>query len=109
MPTKKTVEEDENSEQMNDRNWASPKHALWLGNTRRGPVSSTSPRRAPARQTPFLHAGGLDRIPYLGRECARSTRDYWSGIGIVKTKLVSSAVDVTAILPPCAWAICEAM
>jgi hypothetical protein len=29
--------------------------------------------------------------------------------GIMKTNRFSSAVDVTSILPPCAWAICEAI
>ena len=29
--------------------------------------------------------------------------------GIANMNLVSSAVEVTSILPPCAWAICEAI
>ena len=88
---------------------ASPKHGPRLGNTRRGPVSSASSTAGVLTSSALPSCRRSGSEPVAGGGCERSMRDYRPGIGIVKTKLVSSAVDVTAILPPWAWAICETM
>jgi hypothetical protein len=48
-------------------------------------------------------------VPLLPETRAMCALSHQKRSGIVKTKSVSAGVDITAILPLCAWATCEAI